>query len=207
MGQTFWLHGIKGTVKGVQKWTSTSVQSSGGSLQRVADGVYHMNAPQISSTTNQHQEFWIVSPGGREKKIEENCDVRDGQTALVVWGSVKGNNNGYNLVVRNCTTNQGWNLLRCLPNSIAYKGCKQLTRKYLIYIFAPLSIIFTWSFITMSEASFPVFALDLFVVTPILMFVGFLKRNKLLRKNYNTAMACINQAINSNPQFVKSLES
>lgn len=207
MGQTFWLHGIKGTVKGVQKWTSTSVQSSGGSLQRVADGVYHMNAPQISSTTNQHQEFWIVSPGGREKKIEENCDVRDGQTALVVWGSVKGNNNGYNLVARNCTTNQGWNLLRCLPHSIAYKGCKQLTGKYLIYIFAPLLMFFALSIIKRNDVTGLFLIMDLFIVIPILIFIGFLKRNKLLQKNYNTAMACINQAINSNPQFVKSLES
>lgn len=143
LGQTFWLNGIKGTVKDVRKWTSTTVQSTGqGTITDLGYGVYRTSAPQISSTTHEHQDFWIVSPGGRQEKVEVNGDIGNGQTVLVVWGSVKGNNNGYNLIVRNFTTNQGWNLLRCLPNSIAYKGCKQLTRKYLLYIFAPFLILF-----------------------------------------------------------------
>nr|WP_025826403.1 hypothetical protein [Acetobacter persici] len=205
LGQTFWLNGIKGTVKDVRKWTSTTVQSTGqGTVLKLADGVYQANGPQISSTTHEHQDFWIVSSGGRQEKIEVNGDIGNGQTVLVVWGSVKGNNNGYNLVVRNFTTNKGWNLLRCLPNSIAYKGCKQLTIKYLLYIFAPFLILFLLGGI--GDTS-PFLAIDFFVVFPILMFVGYRKRNKIIWKNYNTAMACINQAINNNHQFVKSLEA
>lgn len=232
MGQTFWLNGIKGTVKDVRKWTSTTVQSTGqGTITDLGYGVYRTSAPQIFSTTQEHQDFWIVSPGGRQEKVEVNGDIGNGQTVLVVWGSVKGNNNGYNLVVRNFTTNQGWNLFRCLPNSIAYKGTKELTLKYLGYIFVPL-IILTLAYSNLPprnnnlggvyhsdrdyRATHPTFTqsdirpflnIDIFMAIPILIFVGYRKRTKLIWQNYNTAMVCINQAINNNPQFVKSLES
>lgn len=224
MGQTFWLHGIKGTVKGVQRWASTSVQSSGtGTVLKLADGVYQANSPQVSSTTHQHQVFWIVSPGGREWKVEENCDVRDGQNAMVVWGGLR-NQNGYNLVLRNCTTNQEWNLKRCLPNSIVFHGVKKLTFRYLVYIFLPLAILlflygnapsryeiegglYSHPSVMTQEDMTPFVSTDIFIVIPILMIVGFVKRCKLVGKNYDTALSAVNQAINSNPQFVKSLEA
>lgn len=210
IGQKYWLYGIRGTVKDVQKWTSTSVQSSGGSLQRVADGVYHMNAPQISSTTNQHQEFWIVSASGREWKVAGNYDVRAGQTVFVIWGNIKGNNSGYNLVIKNDTTGSTWTNADSLHGKINRSGTGNLTFRYLI------AMVIGVLFITIT--SHPRYYHDgaMYVgdiVVPCIMWIlfmmviGFFHLVRKIRGNQKKALSEILNVIDKNPQFVKSLEA
>mgnify|MGYP001172345439 FL=1 len=105
--QTIWFHGITGTVKSVQKWSSTSVSSSGGGGFVHPEYGGHVQSAQVSSTVSQHQSFWIVAPDGREKSVE-NADLpcRDGQSVTLIWGAVKGAKTGQFLVAKNNTTGE-----------------------------------------------------------------------------------------------------
>ena len=197
LGQKFWIYGIKGTVKGIQKWSSTDVSVSGGPN------------PSVSSRVSDNQEFWIVSPSGREQKVKGNYDVRDGQTVWLVWGGNKGKD-GNNIIFHNCTTGSHWNINRSFPNSIAYKGQKELTIRFIIYIlFIPLVVSMILYTLSTHNTDVPLlytyFDTFIFFIIP-LMVIGFIKLKKIAIRVQNESFKSVNDAINNNPDFIKSLE-
>lgn len=104
-GSPVWFHGISGDVYSLQKWTSTSLKSDGGGgyIHPVYGG--QINAPQIRSSTEQHQNFWIVSPSGHEREMSDaNIRCREGQRVTLIWGASEGVEDGKYLLFYNHNT-------------------------------------------------------------------------------------------------------
>lgn len=104
-GNTYWFCTLSGEVSSVQKWSTTTVTTSGGG------GYIHpkyggfINPPTVNTQTQNHQKFWIVSPDGREAEIFLNdFSCREGQQATVIWGGPKGAKTGNYLAIKNDTT-------------------------------------------------------------------------------------------------------
>lgn len=106
-----WFNTLTGQVASVQKWSSTTVTSSGGGgyVHPQYGGV--VSAPTISSNVQNHQTFWIVVPDGQEIQIDQDgikgdFPCREGQSVSVIWGGKKGKQNGKYLALRNNVTHQ-----------------------------------------------------------------------------------------------------
>jgi hypothetical protein len=106
-----WFNTLTGQVASVQKWSSTTVTSSGGGgyIHPQYGGV--VSAPTISSNVQNHQTFWIVAPDGQEIQIDQggikgDFPCREGQSVSVIWGGKKGRQNGKYLALRNNMTHQ-----------------------------------------------------------------------------------------------------
>ena len=211
-GRTMWLYGIEGTVYGLRKWTSTSVQTSGtATTYEIGPGVYSTHGPKVTSTINEHQEFWIKSPGGREKQLQGVYAVADTQTVRVVWGALKGTDAGPDLVVQNVRSGNGWSLNGNLPTDIQCEGTSRLTLRYIsaIAVIGLLADIVLC--VMLSGSRFHHNPLDEFfpcvILTAIpLGIVGYIHRARMVNRNRQKAMAIILKAISNNPDFRTSLQ-
>lgn len=105
-GDPVWFHGITGTVKGLQNWSSSNVSSSGGGGVVTKEGGY-IAPTKITTTVDQHQKFWIVATDGREKEISNpNLHCRDGHNVSLIWGNDKSKENGGFLIFKNHSTQE-----------------------------------------------------------------------------------------------------
>lgn len=109
-GDPVWFNGITGTVKGVQNWTSSNVNASGGGGVVTRDGG-HIAPAQVTTTVDQHQRFWIATENGLEKEIDNpNFHCRDGHKVTLIWGADKGKETGGNVLFLNHNTGEITNL-------------------------------------------------------------------------------------------------
>ncbi|BCI66008.1 hypothetical protein [Acetobacter aceti] len=218
-GKPFWIYGIEGTVYGLRKWTSTSVQTSGtATTYEIAPGVYRTDGPKATSTINQHQECWIRSPGGREKQLQGVYPVADTQTVRVVWGAPKGVSAGPDLVVQNVGTGAGWTVNGSLPFAVTGHGVWRLTQQYIVAILILIAVVdaFWWMiglpqrravFVGQPDVpEYQVLFITAFGIALFLGLAGFIHRNRLMNSNHRKAMAIILRAISDNPDFRTSLQ-
>ncbi|BCI68285.1 hypothetical protein [Acetobacter aceti] len=211
-GRTMWLYGIEGTVYGLRKWTSTSVQTSGtATTYEIGPGVYSTHGPKVTSTVNQHQECWIRSPGGREKQLQGVYAVADTQTVRVVWGALKGVDAGPDLVVRNVGTGKGWSLNGNLPTDIQCEGTSRLTLQYILAIVV-IGTLAEAVWYMMPDSGIrghnlpDTFVACVFLTAIPLSIAGFIHRASMVNRNRQKAMAIILKAISDNPDFRKTIQ-
>ena len=227
-GKPFWINGIKGTVRGLQKWNETIVQKTGNaSAHHDGAGNIVVRESTISTQNIQKQEFWIVSPGGREMKVTGNYEFREGQQALLIWGNVKPAQTGKYLIIQNLTTGakNRWNIGDGMPKSIARKGILKVNITYwgaVILICglgaaingisykvcrAGLSDPHDWS-----NSCNQLSGIWIFVLLAIIpLFYGFYKLAKTISDNENNFFFSVNKNLdinlNKNPEFINALES
>ncbi|MBV1838458.1 hypothetical protein [Acetobacter estunensis] len=181
-------------------------------------GVYASHGPKVTSTTTQHQECWIRSPGGREKQLQGTYAVGDGQTVRVVWGAMKGTKTGPDLVVQNVSSGAGWTVNGSLPFAVTGHGVWRLTRQYIVAILILIAVVdaFWWMiglpqrravFVGQPDVpQYQVLFITAFGIALLLGLAGFIHRNRLMNSNHRKAMAIILKAISDNPDFRTNLQ-
>lgn len=98
-GNPVWFYGITGTVQGLQNWSSSKINSSGGGGILTRDGGY-IKPVKTTTTVTQHQKFWIVSDKGREYEVNNpKFHCRNGQKVTLIWGASKGKTNGEKIII------------------------------------------------------------------------------------------------------------
>jgi hypothetical protein len=126
-----WFVKITGTVSDVQKWSSTSVSTSGGGGYVHPEHGGYISSPTVTSRVTQHQTFWILS-GGLEIEVRDVAlSCRDGQPVTLISGNKRGAS-PINLAIRNDITGEIalfplQNLAAAFPISAAWG---KLTKSY-----------------------------------------------------------------------------
>jgi len=203
LGKAMWIHGIRGTVRGLNQWTQTTTQTTSGSAVHTGGGHYVINAPQVNTNTTRHQTFWVVAPSGREHQVSGNYPLRDGHEVSVVWGGLKGASASGHFICQNLTTGNGWKSTAGLPAGVNRSGMGRLTRQYVLLIILCSAIGFISGSIHYSS-KLPGYAS---IAVILLIVVGFFHLLVLIQRNQQTALAIIERAIRDNPAFMQSLSA
>ncbi|GAB4148932.1 MAG: hypothetical protein Tsb0016_20120 [Sphingomonadales bacterium] len=99
-GKTYAIHGFRGDVASSQKQKETRVSGSGG-----GGGPHYTQNVQITSTTIDHHELFLVNRSGEERNFKfVNWDIpcREGQNISVLWAIREGREQGpYVRVINN----------------------------------------------------------------------------------------------------------
>ncbi|AQS87470.1 hypothetical protein AA101099_2922 [Neoasaia chiangmaiensis NBRC 101099] len=203
LGKTMWLHGIRGTVRGLNQWTQTTTQTTSGSAVHTGGGHYVINAPQVNTNTTRHQTFWVVAPSGREHQVSGNYPLRDGHEVSVVWGGLKGASASGHFICQNLTTGNGWKSTAGLPGTISLHGMRKLTLQYVLLIILCLTIGGISGSVNHSSklSAYATAGFDVLIVA------GFFHLLVLIQRNRQTALATIERAVRDNPAFTQSLSA
>ena len=146
-GNPVWFYGITGTVQGLQNWSSSDVSTSG--IGSSADPV------RITSATQQHTNFWIVTDKGREVEIDNpNFRCREGHKVTLIWGADKGKAKGAHVLFLNHNTNE----IFPIKDSDKYSQFKKIGCFYLEIMNTGIQLCMT---IILSPAGIPIFIFGL----------------------------------------------
>lgn len=181
-GKPYWFLTFTGKVASVSAWTTTSVTSSGGGgsgyIHPQHGGYISVSAPKVSSQTHNHQTFWLVSPDGREEKINnKNFSCREGQEATVIWGAAKGKERGKYLAIRNDTTGD----ISFFDDSTIWEtfhGFGTIWKNLSLIYFSIIFIAFAWFLYQENQdqthaPSGSVLTYILFFLLPVLFLLGY----------------------------------
>jgi hypothetical protein len=100
------LYQERGVAAGTSKWTTTTV-SGGGGGGYVHQGSGYSSTTPVSSTTHEHDQFFIRTSEGREVPVRvknAKLALRDGHDVSVFWLMEQGKGEGPFVAVHNHTT-------------------------------------------------------------------------------------------------------
>lgn len=105
-GNEYSFYTLPGQIRGIEKWTETTVKSQGGGGYIHPQHGGHISAPTITTSSKDHQSFWFVAHDGQEFKLNANdFSCREGQNSLILFGNLKNKKPYEMMAIKNLATN------------------------------------------------------------------------------------------------------
>lgn len=106
-GNEYLFYTLSGQIRGIEKWTETTVKSQGGGGYIHPQHGGHISAPTITTNNKDHQSFWFVAHDGQEFKLNVNdFSCREGQSSLILFGNLKNKKTYEMMAIKNLVTNK-----------------------------------------------------------------------------------------------------